>query len=86
MTKRRAKIRVVEDAVPERYVVMLPMSSRSTGEVVRPGTVVTRDGFLAGNSDDDINLYMSKGCLRAIVDDAGELIDNKENEDEVNNG
>lgn len=67
-TPKRAAVRVVADETPEQFLILKPMVSRSRGEMVMPGTVVTRDGFLRGNSDDDINLYLQMGALRPHVD------------------
>lgn len=64
MARKKKPVVVVEENIPSAYVVVLPISSKRLGETKRPGDIVTRDGFLAGNSDDDINLYVRKGVLR----------------------
>lgn len=66
--RKKTPVVIVDENIPSAYVVVLPISSKRLGVTMRPGEVVTRDGFLAGNSDDDINLYLRKGVLRVAKD------------------
>jgi hypothetical protein len=58
----------VTDTTPERYVLLMNFTSLSQG-FMPAGSIVTRDGFLAGNDDETMNIFLQRGALRPARED-----------------